>query len=307
MLRHISKKCILAAFITALSIGVTASIVRAAFPVETWNVNISGRTTGVGYLTFVDDLVWGKVVHGYVVIKPMPFLKAANGPEEFHLGYFEVDGLWTFDGQGKVTGFFSGGSEEVPLDVSFTATGSLSPLPGVGKISINATGSDGVMKLKGVPSSSPSVPTTDLSGDWSAQVVKNGEKVTELFSLSLHGDQCARFVVLDPGPPVVLGCALVIPAPNLFDLDGTQPFGGGPGYDLAGRVVLSSGKKIGVALEELHIDKDTGEIDQPGDGIGRGVVGTFNTTLFKATMKGTDDNAENALIPTVSMTMTPQP
>jgi hypothetical protein len=83
-----------------------------------------------------------------------------------------------------------------------------------------------------------------------------------------------------------------------------SPDNGGPGYDLIGFVALSSGNKIGVVVEELHIDKDSGQVEQPGDGTVRGVIGKFNVTSFKNTMKGTDTDSINAWILTVFMTMT---
>jgi hypothetical protein len=298
MLKNVWRTWFLTAFISAVAIILAAADSHADFPVDTWNVTVSGRTTGVGYLTFFDDPTWGKIVHGYIVIQPA-FLNPANNPPEFHVGFFEVEGNWTFDASGKVTGFFSGGSQDVPLDVSFTATGLDSK-----KISIKGTGTDGVMNFKGVPSDSPTVPTTDLTGDWSAQVTKNGEKVTELFTIQPPSFQMCVYRDIDPDPGIVdIECVIPVPMPNLFELFGIHPFAGGPGYDLIGFVVLSAGKKIGVGMEELHIDKDTGKVDQLGDGVGRGVIGKINTTTFRATMKGTDDTSVTSK-PSVFMTMT---
>ena len=306
MLSNNLKNCIVAVCITVASMALTAGVSHAApaFPEGTWDFTITGKKVeGMAYLTFLDDPTWGRIVHGYILIKPVPFLKAANGPAEIHLGFFEVEGSWTI-ANGVVTGFFSGGSETVPLDNSFTATGSSL------KMSMNANGTNDLMKLKGIPINSPAVPTTDLTGDWSAQVTKNGQKATELFTLAPHADPILGtsdfciFRDVDPDPLVEdFECVLSVPAPNLFDVVGAHPDGGGPGYDLLGSVALSSGNKIGVVLEELHIDKDSGDVEQPGNGTVRGVIGNFSTKTFKATMKGTDTDAINALIPTVLMTI----
>src|ERR1051326_4815168 len=219
---------------------------RAAFPLlsgsDMWNVTISGFTVGSGNIQFFDDPTFGKVVAGYIIIKAKA-VQNKNAPDVFNLGFFGLFGEWAIDSSGVVSGFLSGGSAAVPLDISFTAKGK-----GFASISMNGT------------------------------TTKNGVASVELFDLTPAADICVDITA--PG-----SCDLTLGAFNLYDLDGA-----GPGYTLAGSVLVSSGGQFGVVVEEFLIDKDTGIPDTTG--IGRSVTGKLSAKKipFKASMSGGDDN-----------------
>jgi hypothetical protein len=242
-----------------------------------WNVTISGVTLGYGHITFVSD----GTLTGYFIIRPTPQIKPENQPAVYHFGFFGIFGGWDIDpfNPKRVTGFFSGGDEDVPLDASFVATGTDL------KITIKATSTNGPIRLKGIPA----LPLpTDLTGTWSAQVLKNGIKTTELFALTPRASVCVLTDNTDPDNPV---CIVSTSAINLYDL-----IGNGPGYVAAGVVLLSAGNHIALELKELHIDKDTLEVAE--DGTGRATTGNLNVKSVpgKAHMKGTDENAANVSV-----------
>jgi len=247
---------------------------RAAFPLlsgsDMWNVTISGFTVGSGNIQFFDDPTFGKVVAGYIIIKAKA-VQNKNAPDVFNLGFFGLLGEWAIDSSGVVTGFLSGGSAAVPLDISFTGKGK-----DFASISMNGTSTNGAIHMKGVPVST--LLTSDLTGSWHATTTKNGVVSVELFDLTPAADICVDITA--PG-----SCDLTLGAFNLYDLDGA-----GPGYLLLGSVLVSSGGQIGVVVGEFLIDKDTGIPDTTG--IGRSVTGKLSAKSipFKAGMSGGDDN-----------------
>ncbi|HKA34121.1 MAG TPA: hypothetical protein VKH64_12955 [Candidatus Binatia bacterium] len=239
-------------------------------PLDMWNVTISGFTVGMGNIQFFDDPTFGKVVAGYIIIKEKA-VQNKNGPGVFDLGFFGLFGEWTIDSAGVVSGFLSGGSQAVPLDISFTGKGK-----DFASISLNGTSTNGAIHMKGVPVSTLFAPP-DLTGSWHATTLKNGVASVELFDLTPAADIC-----IDITAP--LSCDLTIAAFNLYDLDGT-----GPGYILLGSVLVSSGSQIGVVVGEFLIDKDTGIPDTTATG--RSVTGKLGKKIpLKAGMSGSDDN-----------------
>ncbi len=247
---------------------------RAAFPLLTgsdmWNVTISGFTLGSGNIQFFDDVTLGKVVAGYIIIKAKPVKK--NAPAQFDVGFFFLIGQWTIDASGTVTGFLSGGSAAVPLDISFTAKGT-----DFTSISMTGTSTNGPIHMKGIPVSKVFVP--DLSGSWHATVVKDGTDFVELFDLTPSADICLD--ITGPG-----SCDLTLGAFNLYDMINAA----GPGYVIIGNVLGSSGGQIGVVVEELSVNKDDGSVADSGPV--RSVTGKLNAKKlpFSAGMSGADDN-----------------
>ena len=251
---------------------------RAAFPLlsgsDMWNVTISGFTVGSGNIQFFDDPTFGKVVAGYIVIKAKA-VQNKNAPDVFNLGFFGLFGEWSIDSSGVVSGFLSGGSQQVPLDISFTGKGK-----DFVSISLNGTSTNGAIHMKGVPVST--LLTMDITGSWHATTLKNGTAFVELFDLTPSADLCVEIVT-----PCLIGGGggdLTVPAFNLYDLDGA-----GPGYVLLGSVLVSSGGQIGAVVVEFLIDKDTGIPDTTG--VGRSVTGKLaKKAPLKASMSGGDDN-----------------
>ncbi|HZR95440.1 MAG TPA: hypothetical protein VFA56_07075 [Gaiellaceae bacterium] len=243
---------------------------RADFPVLTpldvWNVAISGFTVGTGNIQFSDDFT----VAGYIIIKPKA-INNVNAPEVFHMGFFALRGVWTIDASGTVTGLLSGGNEEVPLDISFTAKGKdfLS-------ISITGTSTNGPIHMKGAPA----VQLTPLTGSWRSTTIKDRVRSFELFDLSPAADVCVHFA--DPND--IDSCDQTVPATNLYLFAGE-----GPGYVLPGHVLLSSGGQIGIVVVELLVNKDDGTPAE--DGNGRVVIGKLSAKkTLKASTSGTDEN-----------------
>jgi hypothetical protein len=224
-----------------------------------WNVTISGFTVGSGNIQFFDDITLGKVVAGYVVIKAKA-VQNKNAPDTFNLGFFGLLGEWTIDSSGIVSGFLNGGTQAIPLDISFTAKGK-----DLVSISMNGTSTNGVIHMKGVPVST--LFTSDLTGSWHATTSKDGVDFIELFDLAAAADICLD--ITGPG-----SCDLTLGAFNLYDLNGA-----GPGYTLAGSVLASSGSQIGVVVVEVE------------SSVGRSVTGKLAKKLpLKASMSGGDDN-----------------
>jgi hypothetical protein len=260
--------------------------------IDVWNININGALIGTGYLYFFGD----NTIQGYIATRPNMNIKPANQPAVFDVGFFGVIGEW-FDtskagaiNPNQAGGFFSGGSENIPFEVqSFKAT-----VRSNATLSMSAVSSDGKLKISGVPVSSPAVLNlTPLTGDWTAQVIKDGVKFHEVLTLLPSGTVCTLEDRTDPDNPI---CLSSVPAVNTYDFDGD-----GPGYQLsnpakhrAGKVVLSAGNRIALVVKEYPIDKDTLELKDTGPV--RTVVGNYNGTYDKATMTGDDDDHAQVLM-----------
>ncbi|HEY2989503.1 MAG TPA: hypothetical protein VGL11_17355 [Candidatus Binatia bacterium] len=238
---------------------------------DTWDIGITGNTTGFAHITFNFD----GTITGYLIIRPTTNVKAANRPDVTNFGFTFFSGLWSFGRGNTIVGFFSGGSEDVPIDIkSFTATCRK------GKMSIKATTTNGRMVATGLPA----VQQPLLDGSvWQAEVVKDGVAFTEFFSLSSTITICLD----DPPPADPADCVVEGPfGPflNLYFLTGA-----GTSYITSGNVLLSAGNNIGLSLGEFAIDKDTGEVEaEPG--IGRGVTGNINVLGGTSSMTGEDDS-----------------
>jgi hypothetical protein len=236
--------------------------VRAQFPLtpgDMWNVTISGFTVGSGNIQFTIDQNLGNIVTGYIFIKEKA-VQNKNAPDTFNVGSFLLLGEWTIDASGTVTGFMSGGTQAVPLDISFTAKGT-------DLISITLTGTDtnGPIHMKGILVSAVGAP--NLTGSWHATTLKNGKAFVEFFDLAPAPDYCID---------VVTPCDVTVPAMNLYDM---QLGAAGPGYNLAGSVLASSRGQIALVAQES------------ASSVIRSVTGKLAKKLpLKASMSGGDDN-----------------
>jgi hypothetical protein len=267
------KSWSLSAWIAVMAFFCLESVAHAQFPVEIWDLHINGgAVAGLGHLDFGID----GVVKGFLLLRPKTNTKMANPPSVINFGFFPVLGAWNFEPSGRVVGFFSGGSEEVPLDVSFTAKGNDS------KIKIHATSNDGRMSLTGRPVSDTVAP--DLDGtSWSARVKKDGLLFTELYDLFQSGPVCVSVDNSDPENPV---CLLETDeATNLYDV-----IGGGPGYVVVGKFLRSWAKQIAIAITELEIDKDTGEVAENGNG--RGATGRITPQETSNMLAGDEEHTK---------------
>jgi len=223
------------------------SVAHAVFPENTWDVHISGATVvGIGMVDFAAD----GTVSGYIVIRPKApkNITLKNPPDVINFGFFSVLGSWDYEHPGRVTGFISGGTQEVPLDISFIGTGNANT------ITMRSTSNDGPMTFVGKPAFQ--IDDAEIIGDWTAQVVKDKIRFSELFTLT-------PFVVCldDPAPADPNDCQnFSLPFLNLYSLTGA-----GAGYELRGLVLLSRGKRIAIQITELEINKDTGDVATEGN------------------------------------------
>jgi hypothetical protein len=283
-----AKTWILSACIFYATFGWLGAVAQAQPIVDVWNVNISGIVIGTGYLYF--DVGNPNTVKGYIIIKPNRKTNPLNQPAVFDFGFFGVTGQWFNGPKNTVGGFFSGGSAEIPFDVtSFSASVKTSSTSK--KLTMKATTTDGPMKVSGTPAIPLVLP--DLTGTWTATVLKDGVKFNEIFDLALAPSVCVLVDFTDPTNPE---CFDSVPAFNTYTMAGN-----GPSYELGkpannepGMVVLSARNQIGLVVEEFEIDKNT---QKPADsGIIRSVVGTFNPSQNKASMTGEDDSHLNVQI-----------
>jgi hypothetical protein len=242
---------------------------HAVFPENIWDLHVNGVTAGVAHLDFATD----KTLTGYFAIRPA----RKSSSVSINYGYFPVKGEWDYETPSKVVGFFSGGSDEVPFDVSFSATGKTN------KIKIKAISNSGPMTLQG----KVAIPLNDFDlTSWSAEVFKDGVRFTELYDLSRRLTDCVRLDKTDPENPTCPGSEVIATPLNLYAFQTEDSGGGGPGYELTGRVLLSWGNQIGVVVEELQIDKDTGEVANDGDV--RAATGVLKAHGTKSSMQAAD-------------------
>jgi PKD repeat protein len=130
---------------TNTSAVITITVGGKNSPLGDWEVTVSGKDKGLGFLTFSDDAT----ASGY----------------EIRLGTFGLDtlsGAWDFDAKSNLTGLFI---EQLGGTTNWTGT-----LAGKAKslksVSASVTTSNGVYKWKGVPATT----FPDLSGMWTGQV-----------------------------------------------------------------------------------------------------------------------------------------
>lgn len=254
--------------------------------IDTWGVRISATTTGLGYITFLGD----GTLAGYFIVKPAPNVKPANLPPIVKYGFTFIEGAWALDSSDNVIGFFSGESEDAPIDMSFSATVKVTKK--TTSISIKATSNNGSMQIKGNSITITVVPGLDGPTSWTAEVLKNGRKFVEFFQLSPYV-RCLDDTENDPDPgpdldPDTCQAPEAEPVKNLYALEGA-----GAGYVTRGEVLVGLGGQIGLAVEELKIDKDTGIPAEPGEGIVRSVFGKLKLgkipMLGQASMNGVDE------------------
>ena len=298
-----TRSGILSAWIIAAGLCGVAPVVSAQIHpiIDTWGVSISATTTGLGYMTFLGD----GTLAGYFIVKPTPNVKPANLPPVVKFGFTFIEGKWAANGLDRVSGFFSGGSTDAPIDMSFSGTAKVTKK--TTSISIKATGNNGSMQIKGNPVTITVVPALDGPTSWTAEVLKNGRKVVEFFQLSPY-IRCLDDTANDPDPapdldPDTCQAPEAEPVKNLYALEGV-----GAGYVTRGEVLVGLGGKIGLAIEELKIDKDTGIAAEPGEGVLRSVFGQLKLgkvpTLGQASMNGVDEETVAGANPKINMVAT---
>lgn len=142
-------------------------------------------------------------------------------------GYFDTTGSWSYDTKGRVVGYYtelvltdSSGTNYITNQVSFVAK--VTPNKRLTALAYNSLGRRNV--YRGVPQQPVTglLSASDLSGQWQATETIGESSTIELFNMSGGG-----------------------PFPNSYTITG-----GGPGYDLTGRCLVSSQKKIAFALYE---------------------------------------------------------
>src|SRR5258706_2909346 len=289
---------LLGAGIAAAALWALAADVRAQLHpvIDTWGVNIGATTTGLGYITFLGD----GTLAGHFIVKPTPKVKPANLPAIVRHGFTFIEGAWALDGADNVIGFFTGGSGGAPIDMSFFATVKVTKKTTA--ISIKATGSNGSMQIKGNPVTISVVPGLDRPTSWNAEVMKNGARFIEFFQLTPFV-RCLDDAENDPDPDTCQTPGAE-PVKNLYALEGA-----GAGYVTRGEVLVGLSGQIGLAVEELKIDKDTGAPAAPGEGILRSVFGKLKLgklplTLGKASMSGADEQQTGGADTEVNMIAT---
>jgi len=257
-------------FIVAVLSSLDSARAQAQDPTTVpWDVNISGAVRGLGILQFYADGNLG----GIVLVRPTRNMKPANIPNPVLFGFTSVIGEWGFDGK-QIVGFFMGGSEESPLNMSFQG----SVKTGL-SMSLTAKGNDGTWKLKGIAAGSTAA-TFDGTA-WTAKFIKNNtEKFTEFFGLS------ALDICLDEIPPVNPADCQDVLSGYLYALEGS-----GPGYLTEGYVLISPTGRIGLELIE-------------DSGGGRAVTGTYKNGKTSV-MLGANDDDENVSMSAVSPELLP--
>ena len=234
-----------------------------------WDVNISGAVRGLGILQFYADGNLG----GIVLVRPTRNVKPANTPDPVLFGFTPIVGEWAFDGN-RIVGFFIGGSEESPLNMSFQG----SVKTGL-SISLTAKGNDGTWKLKGIAAESTAAAFDGTA--WTAKLIENNtDKFTEFFGLSAL-DMCLDEIL--PANP--LDCVDVLSG-YFYALEGS-----GPGYLTEGYVLVSPTGRIGLDL-----------IEDSGDG--RAVTGTYKNGKTSVMLGANDDN-ENVSMSAASPELLP--
>ncbi|MBI4525785.1 MAG: hypothetical protein HY695_18470 [Deltaproteobacteria bacterium] len=239
----------IAAMLILFVVGFSLTLSHAQdLPVGTWDVKITGTTLGAGYITFDSEF---NELFGYLCIVPNSAVKPPKRPAVVNFGLFFFSGKWDSQNR-KVTGFFSGGSEEIPLDVR-----SFSGVFRAGRsINLVGTTNNGPMHLVGVPASVLGDPT----GFYRADVVRDKKKSVEFLDLGDSG-----FL-------------------NLFTVAGV-----GSTFIAEGSMLLSRGGRICLNSEERHVDQDTGEPEPEGSGLVRTLLGNINLRTGRGKLSGTDE------------------
>lgn len=268
-MRQFKPLLIAAVFVTAavLNFADVSDAQSPPSPVGVWDITITGNVVGSAVIQFYADNSLG----GYVLITPKGSGKSPNLPDPPAEGFTGVTGQWTVDVKGHLVGFVSGGSNDLPLDMSIAGVIKLSTIPTKpSTISFTGTGSDGIWHFRGTPAAD----LPPIADSWSALVRKDGVNFNEFFEL-IAFDIC----VDDPAPLDVSLCQVFLSG-YIYNLDGS-----GPGYATEGMVMVNAGGRIGIALAELIIDKGTGI---PADtGNIRSVTGKMKPTSF--TVSGHDE------------------
>jgi hypothetical protein len=207
-------------------------------PVGVWDLDITGHFLGSALIQFFQD----NTLAGVILVRGKS--QSPKLPDTLAQGFTDVAGQWSVNAKGQLVGFFSGGTDELAIDMSFTGT-----IKGI-NVKLDATGTDGRWHLRG----GPAVDLPFIADSWSALVVKDGAKFSEIFTLT-PVDIC----IDDPTPADLSDCINFLFG-HLYALDGA-----GAGYITAGAALVSLGGDIGVALQE-----DTSGIVRSGTGKLRG-------------------------------------
>ncbi|HEY1373076.1 MAG TPA: hypothetical protein VGH50_11450 [Candidatus Binatia bacterium] len=207
-------------------------------PIGVWDLNITGHFIGSAVIQFFQDNTLG----GVILVRGKS--QSPKLPDTLAQGFTDVIGEWSVNPKGQLIGFFSGGTEELPIDMSFTGS-----IKGI-NIKLDATGTDGRWHLRG----GPAVDLPFIADSWTALVVKDRAKFSEIFTLT-PVDVC----IDDPTPADISDCFNFLFG-HLYLLDGT-----GAGYTTTGAALVNIAGAIGVALEE-----ETSGIVRSGTGKLRG-------------------------------------
>ena len=177
------------------------------------------------------------------------------------VGSAEIAGVWTYDQNGRVIGFFdsffaSGGGEGEEVTLSTNAVSFRALVRPGRRINIMASTVDGRAVYRGNPST-----PVDISGDYFSIERKVG------------GSELIQFVSLTPG---IL--------PNEFNVVGT-----GPGYSFFGSVIVSPRGQISYVRADLD------------GTFSAAATGRFNFRRMSARLRGTDAIDESIRIEFSSM------
>jgi hypothetical protein len=112
------KPAVTAVIIATAALFHLAALAQAQIPspVGVWDVTITGNVVGSAVIQFYDDNTLG----GFVLITPKGSGTSPNLPDPPAEGFTGVGGQWAVDAKGRLTGILSGGSNDIPLDMSFS-------------------------------------------------------------------------------------------------------------------------------------------------------------------------------------------
>ena len=252
----------------AFAIGLAVEVQAQKSPVGTWEFLVSGsQGVGIAYITFNDDFSFDgqellttkkksaseEIGRGGEGVGRYPTSGSSTNASKSTtnlFGFGGVEGPWTYDRKGRVTGYFveevaiSGSTNVAYNSVAFTAK----VVPGK-RMTMAASTPNGKVTFSGVPMST-SIP--NLTGSWLGNKKEGKQTFVELFDMF----------------PDATG-------PYLFNMTGT-----GAGYAFDGVAMVSSRKKIGFT----SIITPTGSTNT----ILRSVVGTYNPRKAQAKTKGAE-------------------
>jgi hypothetical protein len=239
---------------TVLLAGYATSVQAQNSPVGSWDIVMSGRQRGLMRLTFANDFT----LSGTEIMSERPV--SNNPPDDGDVrtpggdgrnpegegssattriyGGADIEGTWTYDIKGRVIGVYTELSRNVTNGVSFTAT----VRPTV-RMNMVAHRDGRRLTFRAVPLTA----LADFSGNYYTSGIRDGKQFNELMTIT-------------PGTD-----------PNSYDVAGV-----GPGYDLAGFLIVSKQNQIAVYTET----------SETTNGLLRAVSGSFNLTRGTGSVLG---------------------